>query len=145
MYLLDSSAIAILLKRFKGEALRYIAGMHTLDLARYELGNVIWKECILRSLISHEDSLSKARHVVKVLNTMKLDSINSEEGYSEAMKLAIKLKLTFYDASYLYEAKRQGLILVTEDKELREKSNKARVNAINVKKYVEEYSSKSYP
>lgn len=45
MYLLDTSAIAILLKRLGREALKYIAGMHTLDLARYEMGNVVWKEC----------------------------------------------------------------------------------------------------
>ena len=33
-------------------------------------------------------------------------------------------KLSFYDASYLFAAKEKGLVLVTEDKELRAKAKK---------------------
>jgi len=44
------------------------------------------------------------------------------------MKLATKLKLTFYDSSYLYVAKKLNLTLITEDMELKNKAEKAGVN-----------------
>jgi predicted nucleic acid-binding protein len=125
--------------------LNYIYGMHTLDLTRYELGNVIWKECVLKSVISDEDARSKARHVIKVLRTMNIEEISSEEDFNEVMNLAIELKLTFYDASYLHIARKEGLTLVTEDRELRKKSSKVKVKAVPVSEYVKEYKPETLP
>ena len=138
MYLLDSSAIAILLKRFGRGALKYIEGVRTLDLARYELGNIVWKECVLKTSVSLREAVSKAKYVAKLLKTMKVGSICSDEDFEVVMELAIKLKLTFYDASYLYVARREGLTLVTEDTELKEKSRGIGIKAISVSEYVKE-------
>lgn len=139
MYLLDSSAIAILLKRFGRNALKYIEGMCTLDLARYEMGNIVWKECALKASISLKEAISKAKYIVKLLKTMKVEGMYLDEDFEGAMALALKLKLTFYDASYLHVAKKYGLTLVTEDGELREKSKKVNVKAITVSEYVKEH------
>jgi len=138
VYLLDSSAIAILLKRLGSGALRYIVGAHTLDLARYELGNVVWKECALRTSVSLREAVRKAMCLAKLLKTMNISSISSDEDFREVMELALRLKLTFYDASYLYVAKKEGLTLVTEDRELREKAENVGVKAISVGEYVKE-------
>jgi len=138
VYLLDSSAIAILLKRLGRSAPKYIEGVHTLDLARYELGNIVWKECALRASISPKEAVSKARYIAKLLKTMKVNSIRSDEDFKAVMELALKLKLTFYDASYLYVAKKEGHTLVTEDTELREKSKDVGIEAVPVSRYVEE-------
>jgi len=43
---------------------------------------------------------------------------------AEAVKLAGKLNLTYYDAAYLNQAKKLGLTLITEDNELKEKAEK---------------------
>ena len=50
MFLLDSSAIAITIKRFREKAVEVICGKTTLDLSRYELGNIIWKKYALKVL-----------------------------------------------------------------------------------------------
>ena len=143
MYLLDSSAIIILLKKFRKEAVKYIEGKYTLSLAKFELGNVIWKECVLRSIISFDDALGKVKYVAKILRIMQVLDINSPKDFHETMELAINHKLTFYDSAYLYIAKKHKLILVTEDVELRERSEKAGVEAINVDKYISVFNAKA--
>ncbi len=138
MYLLDSSAIAILLRRLGRRALNYLKDVHTLELARYELGNIVWKEHTIAASMSVNEAASKAGHIAKLLKTMKIRGIQSDEDFMETMRLALKLKLTFYDASYLYIAKKEGLTLVTEDKELRVKSKESGVKAIAVDDYIKE-------
>lgn len=92
----------------------------------------------IKSSISPEEALRKARHIVKILNTMKVGDINSDVDFEGVMTLAIKLKLTFYDASYLHIAMKNGLTLVSEDGELREKSKEVKVKAMTVSEYVKE-------
>ena len=132
MYLLDSSAIAIAIKRLKEKAIEVLDGKITLDIARYELGNIIWKECILKDLISQEEAIYKAEDLAKILEFMNMERIESSEDFKGAMKLATDLKLTFYDASYLYIAKNRELTLITEDKELSGKAKKANVKSMKV-------------
>ena len=138
MYLLDSSAIAVLLKRLGGSAVKYLAGVYTLDLAYYELGNVLWKECALMKLINEKEAVNKVKYIAKLLKNMNIESIKSEKDLEGTMALAVKLKLTFYDASYLYIAKKKNLILITEDNELREKSVKENIEAITVDEYIKQ-------
>ena len=59
---------------------------------------------------------------------MKIESLNTKEDVAEAMRLATKLKITFYDSPYLYAAKKLNLTLVTEDMELKSKAEKVGVN-----------------
>ncbi|MCD6368541.1 MAG: type II toxin-antitoxin system VapC family toxin [Thermoproteales archaeon] len=131
-YVLDSSAIAIILKRLKERSIEVLDGNITLDLAAYELGNIIWKECTLRNLISSEDAASKAEQIARILEIIEQTKIESPQDFKDTMKLATKLKLTFYDASYLQAAKKMKTPLVTEDNELRKKAEKAGVKAITV-------------
>lgn len=60
MYLLDPSAIAIILRRFQEKSVEVLEGKITLDLARYELGNVILKECALEGSMSLDEAASKS-------------------------------------------------------------------------------------
>ena len=77
-------------------------------------------------------SLKRAEQIAKILEVIKLENIKSAEEFKEVMKLAAQLDLTFYDASYLYLAKKIGMPLVTEDKELLEKAKNASVKALKV-------------
>jgi len=124
----DSSAIIVILQKFKREAISILEDKFTLDLALYELGNVIWKECVLRNAFSSEDAIANIKKLAKIMGIMKIEKLNTEEDVAEAMKLATKLKLTFYDSSYLYVAKKLNLTLITEDMELKNKAEKAGVN-----------------
>ena len=132
MYILDSSAIAIILKRLREKSVEILEDKITLDLARYELGNVIWKECTLEELISPEEASNRAEDMAKILEILRNEKIESGEDFRGVMKLATGLKLTFYDASYLHLAKSKGLTLVTEDGELSGKAKHINIKAITV-------------
>ena len=80
--------------------------------------------------------MRKAEQVAKILEVIKLENIESAEEFKEVMKLAAELKLKFYDASYLQVAKRMGITLVTEDKELLEKAKNVSVKALNVDEFL---------
>lgn len=138
MYVFDSSAIAILLKRTGEKAVKILKNQQTLDLARYELGNIIWKESVLRKTISIEEAISKAKHLAKLFKIMEIFKIETDMDFAETMKIASKLKLTFYDAAYLYVARKNKLKLVTEDKELKEKAEKINIKTLSVMEIIKE-------
>lgn len=138
MHVLDSSAIAMLLKRLRGRSLGIFQTASTLDLARYELGNVIWKECMIEHAIGLEEAVNRAASLASVLRILRVDSVESIEDFLDAEKLAIDLNLTFYDASYLHIAKVKDSILVTEDKELRDKAEQIGIRAISSRELSDE-------
>jgi predicted nucleic acid-binding protein len=118
--LFDSSAIFRAIKENKIETL---AANSTLELARYELGNIFWKDSALQSKISEQETkklMQIAKHTLSIMNVMGI--AGSEE---EILETAIQLKITFYDAAYVYIAKENELRLVTEDARLIKKAASA--------------------
>ena len=136
-YVLDASAIGALLEKLGEKGLRYLEGAVTLDLALYELGNLLWKACRLRGVVSEEEALEGARSLAKVLELVRREQIRGEDAEG-IMALALSLGLTFYDVSYLYLAKSRGDFLVTEDGDLLERAKAAGVRAIKVEEYLAE-------
>ena len=136
MYLLDSSAIARVLGGLKGEAVKTLDGKITLDLARYELGNVIWKQSVLEGRLSLEEAVDRAGSLAKIFELLEVRCVDSVEGFEGVMKLAVELGMTFYDAAYLYSAKKGRLTLVTEDGELVEKASLINVETLPTSKLV---------
>jgi predicted nucleic acid-binding protein len=110
-FLFDSSAIFRAIKENKVEVL---AGNYTLELARYEMGNIVWKEYALQAKISCQELKLLAKTIRRTLSLME-EVLGAAGGEEEILELAGKLKITFYDASYVYFAKAKGLQLVTED------------------------------
>ena len=84
---LDSSAIALILKRLGGESIEVLEESVTSGLAIYELGNILWKEYALRRLIGLEEAVRKAKQIAKILEIIKLENIASAEEFKEVMKL----------------------------------------------------------
>lgn len=115
MYLLDSSAIINLIKR--GD-LRVFARAHTLDLALYEALNSIWKEVYLIKRIKEEVGLKLIEIITNIFSVIEVHSIKGSE--KEVFELSLKERLTIYDASYIYIAIKERLMLITDDKKLRE-------------------------
>jgi predicted nucleic acid-binding protein len=111
--LFDSSAIFRVVKENKIE---FLAGNYTLEQARYELGNIIWKDCVLHAKISEQEAKMIEKTINHILNLMDLIEIAGSE--EEILDTAIKLKITFYDASYAYFAKAKDLKLITENARL---------------------------
>ncbi|MEM1611181.1 MAG: type II toxin-antitoxin system VapC family toxin [Sulfolobales archaeon] len=119
MYLLDSSAIINLVKR--GE-LKVFARSHTLDLALYESLNAIWKEVYLVKNIKRETGLKLIEIISKIFSVIEVHTVRGFE--KEIFELSLNEGLTIYDASYIYMAMKERLILVTDDKRLKEIASK---------------------
>jgi predicted nucleic acid-binding protein len=112
-YLFDSSAI---FRAAKENKIEFLAENYTLELARYELGNIFWKDCVLHAKVSEHEAKMMAKTISHILNLMDLIEIAGSE--EEILDTAIKFKITFYDASYAYFAKAKDLSLITEDARL---------------------------
>jgi predicted nucleic acid-binding protein len=106
----DSSAVFRAIKENKVEVL---AENYTLDLARYELGNIIWKDHTLQAKISEQDAKSLIQVIRRTLCLMDVLTIDGSE--QEILETSIQLKITFYDAAYVYFAKIKQARLITED------------------------------
>lgn len=115
-YIFDSSAI---FKAIKENKIDFLIGNHTLELARYELGNILWKNYSLQAKATDQEIKKLAKIIKQTLNLMEITQINCTE--EEILETATKLKITFYDASYTYHAKAKELALITEDLQLLKK------------------------
>ena len=72
---------------------QFLAGNYTLELARYELENIIWKECVLHAKVSEQEAKMMSKTINHTLNLMDLIEIAGSE--DEILDTAIKLKITF--------------------------------------------------
>lgn len=79
-----------------------LAGNYTLKLAKYELGNLVWKRRALMKDLEREECKRN-------INLMEVLDIECHE--AEVAELAESLNLTFYDASYIFLAKSKGIPL----------------------------------
>ena len=111
--LFDASSI---FKAVKENLVEALMGGYTLEIARYELGNILWKENVLRCNIDDKEVLVFARLVKDILGLMRLLHVDCHE--EQILDTARSLKITFYDASYVYYSKQMAIPLVTEDLDL---------------------------
>ncbi len=125
-YLFDSSAIFRAIKENKIEAL---SGNFTLELARYELGNILWKEHTLHATLSEQEAKALAKTINHTLTIM--DTIETAGHEAEILETAINQKITYYDASYAYLAKTKQLTLITEDIRLTKKITPTKASTLD--------------
>jgi predicted nucleic acid-binding protein len=129
-YLFDASSITEILTKQMEDAVNTLAGESTLDLAIYELGNVVWKECRYKN--SSEDETSTiVGYIEQVLGVMDVRRIQLGD-MQEIERNAVKLALSFYDASYLTTAKTRERTLVTEDELLHRAAKETGVPCLSV-------------
>jgi len=115
-FLFDASSIFEAIIR--GVA-KVLSGNYTIELARYELGSIVWKKATLLGSVDESKYVELIYVLKKLLNIMKIVNIECSE--HKVLKLANELKITFYDASYVYKAKELNVPLVTEDRRLADK------------------------
>jgi predicted nucleic acid-binding protein len=112
--LFDSNAIYKLIRELPQDAVEKLVKGTTIYLAYYELGNALWRECLLLKRISIEEAEKSLDLMYSILERMQVASLDNETG-SEVLDTAYKFNLTFYDTSYLIEAKKSDKTLVTDD------------------------------
>ncbi|BDC17349.1 type II toxin-antitoxin system VapC family toxin [Acidianus sp. HS-5] len=107
-FLFDSSSIfeAVRLGR---KALDVLKDNYTIDLAYYELGNIIWKYRSKADIYTLFKAINEILSFMNIIN-VKLDN--------EILDEAIKRNLTYYDSAYLISAKRLKVKLVSQDQDL---------------------------
>ncbi len=117
-FLLDASSTLQLIKKLEEDmALRILSEGCVLDLGKYEVGNALWKEHILRHTITEDEFDEFFRLLTSVIIHSKIVRVEAQD-LPDVAKIAAKEKITFYDASYVEVAKGQNLILITEDQKL---------------------------
>jgi len=113
MNLFDSSAIFNLSLQGKYDTL--VAGA-TIPLARYEIGNVLWKNYKIRKRISKKEAIESGNVLFELIDSME----QVEPPLPSAMRIALEEGITFYDSSYIAAAVESGYDLITDDMKLRE-------------------------
>lgn len=126
-FLFDTSSIFTLVER---GSLDLLLGGSTLELAFYEAVNAVWKQHYLLRRIDAQQALDYIDLLKMVFTALDIRTIRGEE--DEVLQLAVREGLTAYDASYLHVALRDGLALVTQDRELAEKARR-HVEVLEVK------------
>ena len=117
-FLLDASSTLQLIKKLEEDmALRILSEGCVLDLGKYEVGNALWKEHILRRTITEDEFDEFFRLLSGVIIHSKIVRVEAQD-LPDVARIAAKEKITFYDASYVEVAKGQNLILITEDEKL---------------------------
>lgn len=116
MNLLDSSAIITLCGENRVDK---ILGGWTLNLAFYELGNAVWKQVCLYEKIRVDEANKVLDTLIEVFRKMKKPATEDALGI---LKIALKEHLTYYDASYIHAAIKNGFTLVTDDDKLLKKA-----------------------
>jgi predicted nucleic acid-binding protein len=122
---LDASVIAKWYNKeqYSDRALRfmngYIEGVLTLSepiIVLYEVSNAIYKNPQLEA--------SDALKAIKSLMSLLKDVVETPSSMDlwETMRLARMVKTSFYDASYIYHAKKCNLKLVTADDDMSRKA-----------------------
>lgn len=116
-FLFDSNAIYKLIRETPDKALDRLTEGTTINLAYYELGNALWRESLLLKRISIEEAEKSLSLMYSMLSRIKIAEVNGEKG-NAILETAYKFNLTFYDAAYLIEAKKNSRILVSDDSKL---------------------------
>jgi len=129
-YLFDASSITEMLTEQMGDAVNTLAGESTLDLAIYEFGNVVWRESRSKKR-TEEETATIVGYIEQVLGVMDVQRIQFGD-MQEIERNAVKLALSFYDASYLTTAKTRERTLVTEDEQLHRAAKETGVPCLSV-------------
>lgn len=113
-HILDPTTI---LRAIKDTATDTITDSHTLELARHEPGNIVWKQHTPFKTIDQQESLKLTTIIPDLLNTL-----NATDKEANILEPAKEINITIHDATHPHHAREQGLPLTSEDTKLNEKS-----------------------
>jgi len=108
-----------------------LGGLHTVETARYEIGNTLWKHTSLLGSYSAEESAEVIQLFNEAFHVMRFLQLKGHE--RGVLELATEPRTTYYDASYIYFALRRELPLVTEDAQMTKKGRLAGLDCYSVK------------
>ena len=114
MYLIDTSALYPLILQLREDIVEFKDKIRVLSLTHYEIGNVLWKEFRRGKIKNLEKTTKMFKAVLDDLKVIHVDISNLEE----ILNIALKGKITYYDAAYIYASQKHNLKLVSLDDDL---------------------------
>ncbi|MFO7967395.1 MAG: type II toxin-antitoxin system VapC family toxin [Archaeoglobaceae archaeon] len=120
--LFDASALLNIIGEKGEDSIEFLKSGYITDLTFYEVGNAMWKS-VYRELLTANDAEVILRAFNQLSTTMKVIPYNRSE-LPDILKISLNEYLTFYDASYIHNAAKNDLSLVTDDKKLKKAANK---------------------
>ena len=108
MNLLDASSIFNL---FQSNKFSVLLDGATIPLARYEIGNIIWKNYKIKNRISKKEAKDSGTVLFELIDSME----QIVPSPASTLTLSLEEGLTFYDSSYLVSAIETGYEFVTDD------------------------------
>ncbi|MGC8543610.1 MAG: type II toxin-antitoxin system VapC family toxin [Vulcanisaeta sp.] len=114
MRVIDSSAlIKYFAREISWERVRELMmdGVITIDLAIKEVANALWKK-VIRGEVSYDTALT----IIKTLLEDAIPIIDQREYLMKALELAVKHRITIYDAIFIVLALEKNMELITSDK-----------------------------
>lgn len=127
MLVVDASVLVKYVSREEGwqEARKLISmGVYTVKLALKETANAMWKKAMLG-----EVNLDKVLEIIKGLyNAVSL--IDQDAVLPEAVEVALKHRITVYDALYIAAAKKLKASLATADEKQAEAAKNEGVDVV---------------
>jgi predicted nucleic acid-binding protein len=112
-YLLDTSAIINIVQQEGKEAVAILRDQYTLDLAYYDCGNVI-RTLVHRKGITRAEALQLAADIAGAWSLMRVVAFALDE-MQAVLTMALDKDVAYYDAAFLYQAKKLNATLVTDD------------------------------
>jgi len=117
-YVIDASALINIVLKFYKKDLNFINELMEesifLDLIFYEIGSYLRKYKKMKEVSDNE-----IKEMIELFNYIigkaKIEEVRLKY---EILDLSIKENLSYYDAVYLYLAKKYNLILISDDKDL---------------------------
>ncbi|MFH2110049.1 MAG: type II toxin-antitoxin system VapC family toxin [Candidatus Bathyarchaeota archaeon] len=106
-------------------------GLYTVEIARYEIGNTLWKHTSRLGSYSIREATEMMQLFMDIFYVMNFLQLKGHE--KGVLELASELKIPFYDASYIYFALKRELPLVTEDAQMSEKGREAGLECFSIK------------
>jgi len=101
-----------------------------LPLTIYELGNALRKEAYKNKMTTPEAAEILLNIISRLIEDMRVYDLEIDDPV-KVLNLAGRRGLSFYDAAYLYVAKKEGYTLVTDDSELYRETVKEGVEALS--------------
>jgi len=91
--------------------------LYSIDHVLKEVGNAIWKHCILKGIINKSTAIKLYQSLLKLMEA-KVIILEPEKIYlQKALQIALNQGITFYDSLYLAQAQKHGELLTSDEKQ----------------------------
>ena len=121
MKVIDASALVKYVIREEGwnrvyQILKNEPLVFSLPLALKEVANALWKQSRLKNKMTSEDAQALLRLVTLLFQgERRIIAVEPQEAYlEEAMKIALRHKITVYDSLYIAQAKKHGELITAD-------------------------------